>query len=47
MDKDLTTILDETLKLCGILMKDDKYFVFAWNLSKAILAYQLRSASNK
>lgn len=43
MDKDICIILEETLKLCDSLLKDDKYFMPAYALSKAILAYQLKN----
>lgn len=45
LNKDLEIILDETLKLCDVLMKEDQHVGFAWHLSKAILSYQMRSAT--
>lgn len=40
----LKDLFNKTLEVCDVIMKDkdDKYFLFTWNLSKAILAYQLK-----
>lgn len=38
----LSELLDKTQEVCEIIMqdKDDKYFLFTWNLAKAIAAYR-------
>ena len=40
----LSELLDKTQEVCDIIMqdKDDKYFLFTWNLAKAITAYRLK-----